>query len=233
MIVVKQKSLDWVLERLEGCRRVVVLGCGTCSTLCFAGGEREVEEICCSMQLALRGKEAEIEFEGRTCKRLCDWEFVEPMAESLKEADAVVSLGCGAGSNLLADKLEGVHVLPGVDTLFLATNETPDSWKETCASCGTCVIDRTFGICPVARCAKTLLNGPCGGSQEGKCEVNPDTECAWARIIARGTALGRLDELEEVVPPKDWSTGRHGGQRKLDRSDLGIQRMRMEELDEI
>jgi len=233
MIVLKQKELDWTLERLGPFRKVVVLGCGSCATVCFAGGEREVEELCCSLQLALRDSDMAVEFEGLTCKRVCDWEFVEPVAETLRAADVVLSLACGAGTNLLAEKLDGVFVLPGVDTCFLGANTGPDTWSEKCAACGNCIVDLTFGICPIAGCAKTLLNGPCGGSNEGKCEVCSDVDCAWAKIVERAEALGRLADLERVIPPKDWSTGRHGGQRSLERSDLGIHQLATEDLDEI
>lgn len=232
MIVVKQKPLEWVLDRLDGYRKVLVLGCGSCATVCFAGGEREVEELCCALQLALRERDAEIEFEGLACKRLCDWEFVEPLLDSIRSADAILSLGCGAGSNLLSDKLGNAVVLPGVDTLFLGSNAGPEAWQEMCAGCGDCILDRTFGICPVARCAKTLLNGPCGGSHEGKCELR-EAECAWAKIVERAEALGRSAELEQVIPPKDWSAARDGGQRELKRSDLGIRRVCEEDFDEI
>ncbi|MFP4055520.1 MAG: methylenetetrahydrofolate reductase C-terminal domain-containing protein [Candidatus Brocadiia bacterium] len=233
MIVLKQKPLEWIAERLAPFRKVMVVGCGTCSTVCFAGGEREVEELCCALQLALGETDADVELEGATCKRLCDAEFLEPLLESLRRADAVLSLGCGAGTNLLADTLESVPVLPGVDTSFLGANAGPESWSEMCAACGECILDLTFGICPVARCAKTLLNGPCGGSSDGKCEVNPDTECAWAKIVERAQALGRLEELERVIPPKDWSSARHGGPRSLQRDDLGLRRLTTEELDEV
>ena len=233
MIVLKQKPLDWILERLRPFRKVAVLGCGTCSTVCFAGGEREVEELCCALQLALQDSDAEIELEGATCKRLCDWEFIEPREAELRGAEAVLSLACGAGTNLLADKLDGVAVLPGVDTAFLGANAGPDAWTEMCAACGDCILDQTFGICPVARCAKTLMNGPCGGSHDGKCEVRDDVDCAWAKIVQRAEALGRLDELERVIPPRDWSAARDGGQRSLKRSDLGIHRLLVEDLDEV
>jgi len=232
MIVMKQKEVEWILDRLAPFRKVVVLGCGSCAAVCLAGGEREVEEMCCSLQLALRDSDATVEFEGLTCKRVCDWEFVEPIADALRAADAVLTLACGAGANLLADQLDDVRIIPGVDTSFLAANTGPDSWSEMCAGCGNCIIDQTFGICPVARCAKTLMNGPCGGSANGKCEINDEVECAWAKIVERGKALGRLEELEEIIPPKDWSTGRHGGQRTLKRADLGIRRLSTEEFDE-
>jgi len=233
MIVAKQKDIDWILDRLAAFRKVIVLGCGTCTTVCLAGGEREVEEICCSLQLALRERKEQMEFEGLTCKRVCDWEFVEPIAESLRGADAVLSLACGAGSNLLAEKLENTPVIPGVDTSFIGANAGVDTWDEMCAACGDCIIDQTFGICPVARCAKTLLNGPCGGSKDGKCEIRDDVDCAWAKIVQRAKALGCLEELERVIPPKDWSAARHGGQRSLKRSDLGLGGLWRQDLDEI
>jgi hypothetical protein len=233
MIVVKQKPLSWILDRLEGCHSAVVLGCGSCATVCFAGGEREVEELCCALQMAFRDRDVDTELQGLACKRVCDWEFVEPLEERLRRADAVVSLACGAGTNLLADRLEHVRIVPGVDTAFLGTNADPERWEEKCAACGDCVLDLTHGICPVARCAKQLLNGPCGGSSGGKCEVNDEVECAWARIVERARAQGRLEELERVVPAKDWSQARDGGQRRLARPDLGIRELCTEELDEV
>jgi hypothetical protein len=233
MIVLKQKAIDWILDRLAPFRKVALLGCGTCATVCLAGGEREVEELCCALQIALRERDADMELIGMTCKRVCDWEFVEPLEESLGGVDAILSLACGAGSNLLADKLPTIPIIPGVDTVFIGTNTGPAAWQETCAACGDCIIDQTFGICPVARCAKTLLNGPCGGTKDGKCEVDQDVDCAWAKIVERARALGRLEELERIMPPKDWSKARHGGQRRLERSDLGIHRLGTEEPDEI
>ncbi len=232
MIVLKQKEIDWILKRLAPYRKVFVVGCGTCATVCLAGGEREVEEICCALQLAMQDTDAQVELEGDTCKRLCDWEFAEPIEEALRGADAVLSLACGAGSNLLADKLETVPVIPGVDTCFIGASTGPDTWTEMCAACGNCIIDQTYGICPIARCAKTLLNGPCGGTNDGKCEVGDDVDCAWAKIVQRAETLGEMESLEEITPPKDWSDARHGGQRSLKRSDLGIRRLTTEDLDE-
>ncbi|MBM4036694.1 MAG: hypothetical protein FJ291_33595 [Planctomycetes bacterium] len=232
MIVLKQKPMDWIIQKLRPYRKVAVVGCGTCATVCFAGGERQVEEFCCSLQLALREGNAEVQLEGATCKRVCDWEFVEPLLETLRGADAILSLACGAGSNLLADKLPKTAIIPGVDTTFLGANAGPDAWTEMCAGCGDCVLDLTFGICPIARCAKSLLNGPCGGCKDGKCEVNKEVECAWAKIVERATALGREEELGQVLPPKNWATARDGGQRSLKRDDLGLDRLVTEEIDE-
>jgi hypothetical protein len=101
-----------------------------------------------------------------------------------------------------------------------------------CAGCGDCIIDQTFGVCPIARCAKSLLNGPCGGSKAGHCEINPEVECAWAKIVERARAAGRLEELERVAAPKNWAKSRDGGQRKLKRSDLGLRALCTEDLEE-
>jgi len=216
MIVVKPKDAQWIIERVSAARRVAVLGCNTCAAVCFGGGERQVEELCCSLQIALRDRGQGIEGAGVTCERVCDWEFVEPVEGELRRADVIVSLACGAGSNLVGEKVEDVPLIPGVDTVFLGTGKGGERWEELCAACGDCTIDQTFGICPVARCAKTLLNGPCGGSLDGHCEVNEEAECAWAGIIERARATGRLEELERVTPPKDWSSARHGGKRTLE-----------------
>ena len=232
MIVLKQKPLDWILERLAPYQKVAVVGCGTCATVCLAGGEREVEELCCALQLAANEQGREGEFSGLTVKRLCDWEFIEPELDTLNGAEVVLSLSCGAGTNLLADKLTDKPILPGVDTCFIGANEGVDAWSEMCAACGDCVLDQTFGICPIARCSKNLLNGPCGGSDGGNCEVNSEMECGWAKIVERAKALGRLDDLERVIPPKDWSSGRHGGRRSLKREDLALSHLVTEDLDE-
>ena len=106
-------------------------------------------------------------------------------------------------------------IYPALNTLFIGKEEEPGHFAEVCAQCGNCVLAYTGGICPVVRCAKGLLNGPCGGSVEGKCEVDPDTPCAWQLIIDRLAALGQLDQLEEIEPPKDWSTSYSGGPRKI------------------
>ena len=225
MIVMKQKDMTWLLERAAKYRKVIVLGCGSCATVCLAGGEREVEELCCALQLALVEREGETELAGMSAKRVCDWEFLEPIQEELRSADAIFSLACGAGMNLLSEKLESVDIIPAVDTLFMGTNVAPDGWREWCAGCGECVIDRTFGICPVARCAKTILNGPCGGSNDGQCELSTaeaPVECAWALIIERMEKLGTLDRLQEIQAPKDWSTSGYGGPRRRVREDLRV-----------
>ena len=222
MIVVRRKPLDEIISFLSPYRKVLLLGCGTCSAVCFAGGEKETEEVACVLPLLAREKEMDIELRAATCQRICDWEFVEPVLSGGETPDAVVSFSCGSGTNLLADHLEEIRVLPGTDTLFIGATVEHGVWQEMCLGCGDCTLDRTFGICPVARCSKSILNGPCGGSNEGKCEISPETDCAWVKIVHRAQSLGRLADLSQYIPPKDWATSHHGGPRRWAREDLRI-----------
>ena len=119
----------------------------------------------------------------------------------------------------MAKRFMKAPVLPGLNTTFLGIQEKHGVFTEECSGCGNCELGRFGAVCPVTRCAKRLLNGPCGGSQEGKCEVNPDTDCAWQMIIERLKILGQLDNLRAYVPPKNWNTSTSGGPRKLVRED--------------
>jgi ferredoxin len=222
MIVAEQKPLDEIKQMLAPYEKVLILGCGTCVTVCFAGGEKEVGILAASLRMSARLDGSPKEIVEATVQRQCEHEYNEEVADQLREADAVLSLACGIGVQTLSEQFPEVIALPGVNTTFLGQPTEQGIWVERCQACGNCVLDRTGGICPIARCAKSLLNGPCGGSQEGKCEVNPDVECAWQLIHDRLDALGRLDALLEIEPPKDWSTSRDGGQRKIVREDLEI-----------
>jgi len=141
--------------------------------------------------------------------------------DSLKEeVEAVLSLGCGVGVNFLAEKLETIPVFPGVNTEFFGASVEPGVWVEMCAGCGNCLLHLTGGICPVARCSKSILNGPCGGSKDGKCEISPDVDCGWYLIVERMKKIGTLRLFEEYIPPRDWSTSRHGGPRRVIREEV-------------
>lgn len=222
MIVVRRKPIDEILSFLSSYKKVLLLGCGSCSAVCLAGGEKETEELACLLPLVAREKGMEIDIRAATCERVCDWEFVEPVLSADEKPDAIVTLSCGVGANLLADHIEDIRILPGTDTLFMGAAKEHGVWQESCAGCGKCVLDQTYGICPVARCSKSMLNGPCGGSNDGKCEINPDIDCGWIKILERAQSLGKLESLTEYVPPKDWTTSRHGGPRTLIREDVKI-----------
>jgi len=215
MIVAKQKPLEAIREMIEGYERILILGCGTCTAICLAGGDKEVAVLASSLRIAdkVSGKNRSIK--EHTLERQCEWEFLDELDEQVKEVDAILSLGCGVGVQAVSEKLPEMPVLPGLDTQFMGMPQEEGIWVERCSGCGNCILDKTAGICPITRCAKSLLNGPCGGSVEGKCEIDPDTSCAWQLICDRLTALDQLEKLEEIVPPKDWSTSLSGGPRKI------------------
>lgn len=222
MIVAEQKSLDEIKTMLAPYQKVLIVGCGTCVTVCFAGGEKEVAILASALRMAtaLEGNPKEI-LEA-TVQRQCEYEYNDAIAEKLKEVDAVLSLACGIGVQTMNEQFPEMLTLPGLNTTFLGQPTEQGVWVERCQACGNCVLGTTGGICPIARCSKSLLNGPCGGSQNGKCEVDPDIPCAWQEIYDRLKALGRLDALLEVAESKDWRTSRDGGPRKIVREDLRL-----------
>jgi hypothetical protein len=162
----------------------------------------------------------ELQIKEVTLERQCDHEYLEEVRGFIHEYDAVISLACGVGVQFLAEKYLQIPVYPGVNTLFMGVTEERGVWSERCQGCGQCILGQTAGICPISRCAKRLLNGPCGGSTKGKCEINPELDCAWQLIIDRLKELGRLDDYDALIPVKDWSTERAGGPRKVVREDL-------------
>jgi len=167
-----------------------------------------------------QGKDVKID--EITLERQCDHEYLEELRDRADKYDAVISLACGVGVQFMAEKYQTLPVYPGVNTCFLGVTEKRGLWTERCQACGKCILAKTAGICPVSRCAKRLLNGPCGGSTNGKCEISKDVDCAWQLIIDRLKALGRIDDYEIIVPLKDWSTDRAGGPRKVAREDVQL-----------
>lgn len=222
MIVVKRKPIDEIKNRLSAHKNIVIFGCGTCASVCLEGGEKEAKEICGLLNLSYKKENKDIKIRYESASRLCEEEFVRELKVKFLDVDAVLSLGCGAGIQLVADVFEKVVVYPGVNTQFIGTNDSLGEFSEKCISCGDCILDKTGGICPISRCSKNILNGPCGGSADGKCEIDPDTECAWQLIYDRMKTLGRLDELEEIILPKNWSSSRDGGPRKLMKNEVII-----------
>lgn len=224
MIVAERKSLDSLYAHARKYKKVLLLGCGTCVTVCMAGGEKEVGILASQIALKAREEGDDITVIEHTITRQCDHEFFdEATARKVQEADAVISLGCGVGVQFCAEQFPDKPVYPGLNTKFYGATVEQGVWSERCAGCGECVLDKFGGICPVARCSKSLLNGPCGGSSNGRCEVDPDNvECAWQLIYDRMEKTGRLDELEENQPMKDWSSSRDGGPRKITREDMKL-----------
>lgn len=222
MIIAEQKPLDEIKNLIAPAEKVLVLGCGTCVTVCFAGGTREAEILATSLRMSTKLDNNPIEATHATVQRQCEWEYLDEVIEEVKAADVVLSIGCGIGVQAIAEHFPDKWVIPGLNTTFLGLPTEQGVWAERCAACGECVLGLTGGICPIARCSKSLLNGPCGGSEDGHCEIDPDVECAWQLIYDRLSAMDKLDNLLEIQPPKNWSTSRDGGPRKIVRDDLRL-----------
>jgi hypothetical protein len=205
---------------IKGKGRVLVLGCETCAAMSLAGGKKQAEELSDVIRVAKKMSQEEVVVQADAIARQCEPEFVDLVEKDVGQFDAVLSLACGAGVQLLAERFPDKVIIPGCNTTFLGVTEKLGVWSERCAGCGNCILDKTGGLCPIARCAKELLNGPCGGSMNGKCEISKDVDCVWQLIIDRLARLGRLEALEEIFPVKDWSPAGHGGPRKMVREDL-------------
>ena len=222
MIVGQRKPIREIIEMLKGMRNILILGCGGCVTVCSAGGEKEVEILASILRIDRKKKGEPIETAEKTLARQCDTEYLEELKGDINKYDAVLSMACGVGVNFLADIFPKTIILPALNTSFMGVSEEQGAWSERCAGCGNCVLDKTGGLCPVARCSKRLFNGPCGGSQGGKCEINPDIACVWQLIYDRLKGLNQLEKLQEIFPMKDWSSSLHGGPRKVVREDLKL-----------
>ena len=198
--ITRKKPDDEINELLGGLGRIFVIGCGTCTTLTHTGGEPEVSAM--ADYLALQGKLVT----GRTVLPVaCDNLTGEAMKEfglQLEQADALVVMSCAFGVQTVSRQIKKV-VIPALDTMFLGKETGAGQFDEVCRQCGTCIIGETGGICPVTSCHKGLVNGPCGGTNNGKCEIDPLKDCAWTRIYERLDALGRLDCMKRYQKPRN------------------------------
>ncbi|MFC1846398.1 methylenetetrahydrofolate reductase C-terminal domain-containing protein [Chloroflexota bacterium] len=212
MIVGEKKPFDEIKESSKEYKKQLVLGCGTCVSVCMAGGEKEVEILASQLRMARKLEGIDVEIGEATIQRQCDREYIEPIIDMAKEYDVVISMACGAGVQMMADLLEPLPVIPALNTRFIGVTEEEGSWAERCRACGNCLLADFGGICPMTMCAKSLVNGPCGGSPDGKCEVG-NWDCAWVRIIERLTKQGKLDKWRGMPPLiKDYSRQQHPAQ---------------------
>jgi len=222
MIVANRKSLEEILEMIRPYKKILLLGCNECVTVCAVGGQREVGVLASELRLSRMKDGDEVEIKEHTLERQCDYEYLDQIRPFAGDYEVLLSMACGAGVQYVAENYRTKLVLPAVNTTFLGVTLEQGVWSERCQGCGSCILDKTGGICPIARCAKSLLNGPCGGSSEGKCEVDKEIDCGWQLIIDRLKELGQMDRYEEIIPVKDWTTARDGGPRKRVREDLRL-----------
>ena len=205
MIVAEKKPLARIEAMLEGFNKILIAGCGTCVAVCMAGGEKEVELLAAQLRMKgkMEGKERTID--EITVTRQCDREYLEQLARIVGDYEVVVSTACGAGVQFLAEYYDGKVVLPALNTLFIGVAEGAGVWTQRCMACSDCILDQTGGICPMTICAKNLVNGPCGGTNKGKCEVSNEKDCAWTLIYNKMEKIGRLDYIRKIQPPKNYN----------------------------
>ena len=218
MIVAEQKPVSEILPMLPEGKSLIVAGCDTCVTVCLAGGEKEVRILSSAIRMSDKNIS---KVTGISIQRQCDAEFLQDLAPQIEDYDVVLSMACGACVQMMSDYFDGITVLPALNTLFIGSNDDVGYWQERCIGCGDCVLDLTGGVCPRTRCSKGLMNGPCGGSENGRCEVDPDTiECGWRLIYDRLSSFGAIDNMMEIRPPRDWSKSHDGGPRSLTHRDI-------------
>ena len=220
MIIAEQKGMDEILQSIESYDRIVVAGCGTCVSVSMAGGEKETLKIAGLIRLAAKSNGRQVQVTVSNPIRQCDMEFLDGCEGQLEDGECILSLACGAGVQFMAEKFPDKVVVPGLNTKFIGVNRALGYWTEMCQGCGNCILEKTGGVCPVARCAKSNFNGPCGGSARGVCEIDEHIDCGWQLIYERLERLGQTHKLLEISGVRDWSTSRDGGPRSIRRDDV-------------
>ncbi len=209
MIGTARKPEAEILKAVDKYHKIIVAGCNGCAKACKTGGDAQVASM--AEQLRMNGKDVVLEFTPeRTCYINHTLASLEGKEKQLKESEAIVVLGCGGALQVVRQATEEmgltIPVKIALDSVgHMDTVVAGILAIEQCQECGECVLNETGGICPVTKCAKSLLNGPCGGAENGKCEVDRDRDCAWVLIYNRLAALGELDSLSGYKEPKDYA----------------------------
>ncbi len=220
MIIADRKPLTEILEMVGDCDKVLIIGCKGCVTVCNVGGAKEVGILASALKIARKKDGRHLEVDERTIERQCDPEYIEQVKNEVGDYDAVISMACGVGPQFLSAAYPDQKFFPAVNTTFFGGALQHGIWEERCAGCGQCIIHYFDGMCPIARCSKSLLNGPCGGSAAGKCEISKEVDCIWDLIVRKKMEQGRLEDLLNFRPAKSWDTARDGGPRRSVREEL-------------
>ncbi|GAJ01306.1 unnamed protein product, partial [marine sediment metagenome] len=177
MIITKQKDFDDLLTSIDK-GPVFIIGCSECATLCRTGGEDEV------LKMKEDLKKKNIETTGSVildpaCHLQNDKRLLREHKDEIKKSKKVIVLACGNGVQTVSEIIEDIDIIAGTDTLFLGEIKRLTDFEKRCVMCGDCIQDLFGGVCPISRCPKSMLNGPCGGSINGKCEISTDLDCIW------------------------------------------------------
>ena len=212
MIIAKKKPIEDIIKSLEGETNVFIIGCGECATVTQVGGEKEVAEMKATLEEAGK-KVVAVDVVAANCQELDVKRILRKHKEATEEAEAFIVLSCGAGTQAVRAATDK-HVLPGTDSMFLGNVQRNMDFVEKCSLCGECVLDEYGSICPVTRCAKGLLHGPCGGTSHGKCETDPEMDCAWVLIHEQLKKEGREDKRSRIHDAKNWNIVAKPGKRQ-------------------
>lgn len=204
MVKAKRKPLEEIKKAIDGYENILTVGCGGCVSVCLAGGQREVNALNMELDLSLKKENIHKRFDGYTVERQCNEDFLEELEKKVGQYDCVLSMACGAGVQNMAGRFPVIPVHPAVNTVSIGIDKALGMYEEKCRACGHCVLGYTGGICPVTRCSKGLFNGPCGGTNNGYCEISPEVPCAWQDIYNRLKAQDRLEDILNVQPPMMW-----------------------------
>lgn len=208
MITLQRKELEKIIAILKGKKNLILIGCGSCATACKAGGEEQVAEL--SKELTARGFNIlGTKVIDESCHIPLAKKALRELKEETKNTDAFLVLTCGSGIQTISSAVKDKPVYSATDSLFLGSTKRVGNFTEFCSLCGDCILPQTGGICPVTRCPKGILNGPCGGMDNGKCEINPDRDCVWVLIHERLKQIKEEHKLTKIIPPKDHSKKNH------------------------
>ena len=204
MIITSLKPLDEILDSVCPYHKILIAGCDGCTQP--PRGLREAENLRQLLELAGKQKGKEMEFKVTTVVKQCDtFLTAEALKPQVDGVEAVLSLACGAGPQTIAELFPDLPVLPAQNTHFIGAEDREGGiMEENCSACGDCLLALTGGICPVTRCAKGLLNGACGGARNGRCELDPEKDCAWELIFERLERLGKLERIKALRPPRNY-----------------------------
>lgn len=203
MTITEKKNIEEILQKIEKLNNFFIIGCGECATTCNTGGEKEVAEMIDFLKS--KGKSVA---GGGVCETTCDMRllkrFIRKNKDDFEKADSIMMLSCGAGAQAFR-KLSDKEMISGTNTLFLGTTERIGTYNEFCMQCGNCTIANTFGFCTKTRCAKGLVNGPCGNATDGKCEQGSDKPCVWVQIFEYLKENNKEKEFLNINISNDYS----------------------------
>ena len=206
MIKAKRKPLEEIFDMIKNYPRILCAGCGGCTSVCLAGGQRETLMLKHDLSLFCRQEGKNTHIAVSVIERQCNREYLSDIEDIINDYDCVISTACGAGVQFLAERYRSKPVFPGLNTMFTGVDISTGLYSERCRSCGNCQLGYTGGICPVTCCAKSLFNGPCGGTNlDGSCEISRDIPCAWNEIYIRLKAQNRVEDILSIHPPMEWT----------------------------